>query len=92
MIDDISFLESYIKQRLPTVSVFQNTDSTEAELNIQNEPGKPLSFIRLLLTRDNAAAIRRDPALANRVILTLQQALDSPSDEPEALLDLRAPL
>jgi hypothetical protein len=93
MIDDVSYVESLIKQRLPTVSVFQNsTDDAEAELDVQNVPGKPLSFVRILLSRDTAAAIRRDPNLADRVIATLAQALDGPSDEPEAALDLRQAL
>ena len=89
MIDDVSFVESSIKQRFPTITVFQNSDAAEAELNIQNSPGQPLSFIRLLLSRANAAAIRRDLALAERVMATIGQALDGPSDEAEAVLDLR---
>ncbi|MHB8621447.1 MAG: hypothetical protein ACYDAG_18120 [Chloroflexota bacterium] len=93
MIDDLSFVESLIKQRLPTITVFQNsTDQAEAEIDVQNVPGKPLSFVRLLLTHRSAAAIHRDPHLANRLIATLEQALDGPSDEAEALLDLRDPL
>jgi len=92
MIDDVSFVESYIKRRLPTITVFQNTDSTETELDIQNEPGRPLSFIRLFLSRDNAVAIRRDPVLADRVVTTLRQALEGPSDQAEAVLDLRGDL
>lgn len=92
MIDDISYVETLIKQRLPAVSVFQNTDSTEAEIDIQNLPGRPLSFVRLLLSRDNAAAVRRDIALADRLMTTLQQALEGPSEEPEAVLDLRGAL
>jgi hypothetical protein len=93
MIDDVSFVESLIKQRLPTVTVFQNsTDEAEAEVDVQNVPGKDLSMVRVFLSRANAAAIRRDPNLADRVVATIQQALDSPSAEPEAALDLRGSL
>ncbi|MBV9119525.1 MAG: hypothetical protein JOZ39_02370 [Chloroflexi bacterium] len=93
MIDDVSFLESYIKQLIPTITVFQNTtDEAEVELDVQNEPGRPLSFIRVLLTRENAAALRRDHDLASRVVATLRGALEGPSDEPEAVLDLRQAL
>jgi hypothetical protein len=93
MIDDLSYIESFIKQRLPTVTVFQNsTDGTEAELDVQNVPGQPLTLIRLLVSRENAATIRQDPALADRLVATLDQALTGPSDESEALLDLRGPL
>ncbi len=93
MIDDLSYIESYIKQRLPTVTVFQNsTDAAEAEIDVQNVPGKPLTLVRLLFSRDNASAMRHDPALADRLIATLDQALNQPSDETEALLDLRDPL
>ena len=90
MIDDLSWIESHIKQRLTTVTVFQNsTDDAEAEIDVQNVPGLPLTLIRLLLTRDNAAAIRRDPNLADRLVATLDQALSGSSDEAEAVLDLR---
>lgn len=93
MIDDLSYLESYIKQRLPTVTVFQNsTNDAAAEIDVQNVPGRPLNLVRLMLSRDNAAAIRRDTALADRVIATLDQALSGPSDESEAVLDLRGEL
>ena len=93
MIDDLSYIESFIKQRLPTVTVFQNTtDGAEAELDVQNVPGRPLSLIRLLLSRENAAAIRADPALADRLVATLEGALTGQSDEAEALLDLRGSL
>jgi len=90
MIDDLSWIESHIKQRLPTVTVFQNsTDEAEAEIDVQNVPGPPLTLIRLLLSRENAAAIRRDANLADRLVETLDQALSGPSDETEAVLDLR---
>jgi hypothetical protein len=90
MIDDVSYIESYIKQRLPTVTVFQNsTDVAEVEIDVQNVPGRPLNLIRLLLSRQNASAVRRDQDLADRLVVTLEQALDGPSDETEALLDLR---
>jgi hypothetical protein len=93
MIDDLSYIESYIKQRLSTVTIFQNTTrDTEAEIDVQNVPGQPLTLIRLLLSRENAAAIRRDQALADRIVTTLEQALSGPSEEPEALLDLRGEL
>jgi hypothetical protein len=93
MIDDLSYIESFIKQRLPTVTVFQNTtDDAEAELDVQNVPGQPLNLIRLLLSRDNAATLRADAGLADRLVATLEQALTGPSDEGEALLDLRGPL
>ena len=93
MIDDVSFVEGLIKRRLPAITVFQNsTDEAEAELDVQNVPGKDLSFVRIFLSRANAAALRNDPALAERVIATLEQALDSPSDEAEAALDLRGAL
>ena len=93
MIDDVSSIESLIKQRLPAVSVFQNaTDGAEVEIDVQNVPGHDLNLVRLLLSRDNAAALARDAALGDRLIATLQQALDGPSQEPEALLDLRGEL
>ncbi|HEX6512707.1 MAG TPA: hypothetical protein VF157_10435 [Chloroflexota bacterium] len=93
MIDDVSYIESFIKRRLPTVTVFQNsTQEAEAEIDLQNVPGQQLNLIRLLLNRKNAAAIRQDPALADRLITTLEQALASPSDQSEALLDLRGEL
>jgi len=93
MIDDLSYIESFIKQRLPTVTVFQNsTDDNAAEIDVQNVPGRPLNLVRLLLDRDNAAAIRHDSALADRLLTTLQQALEGPSDQSEALLDLRGGL
>jgi hypothetical protein len=93
MIDDVSYVESLIKRRLPTVTVFQNsTDEAEAEVDIQNVPGKDLSMVRVFLSRANAAAIRRDPGLADRVVDTIEQALDAPSDETEAALDLRGAL
>jgi hypothetical protein len=93
MIDDLSYIESFIKQRLPTVTVFQNTtDDAEAELDVQNVPGQPLNLIRLLLSRDNAATLRADAGLADRLVATLEQALTGPSDQGEALLDLRSQL
>jgi len=93
MIDDLSYIESFIKQRLPTITVFQNaTDDSEAELDVQNVPGQPLTLVRLLLSRENAAALRHDAALADRLVATLQQALTGPSAESEALLDLRGEL
>jgi len=93
MIDDLSFIESFIKQRLPTVTVFQNTtDGSAAEIDIQNVPGQPITLIRLLLSRDNAAALRQDAAFADQLVATLEQALTGPSDESEALLDLRGKL
>ena len=93
MIDDVSYVESYIKQRLPTITVFQNsTGDSEIEIDVQNVPGQPLNLVRLLLSRQNVRAIRGDPALADRVVETLNQALNGPSDEEEALLDLRGPL
>jgi hypothetical protein len=92
-IDDLSYIESFIKQRLSTVTVFQNTTGdSEAELDVQNVPGQPLTLIRLLLSRENAAALRQDAALADRLVATLQQALAGPSDQSEALLDLRGQL
>ena len=92
MIDDIAFVETQLKRHLPEVTVFQNhTDEAEAEIDIQNLPGRPLAFIRLLLTRATAISIRSDPAIADQVITTIQQALEGPSDEPEAVLDLRQP-
>ncbi|HLG73019.1 MAG TPA: hypothetical protein VK009_21575 [Chloroflexota bacterium] len=93
MIDDLTYIESYIKQRLPAVTVFQNsTDDAEAEIDVQNVPGQPLTLIRLLLSRQNAAAIRQQPELADRLIATLDEALRQPSDQSEALLDLRGQL
>jgi len=93
MIDDVSYLEGLIKRRLPTVTVFQNTtDESAVEIDVQNVPDRPLGLIRILLTRDNVRAIRSDDALADRVIATLEQALEGPSDEHEALLDLREAL
>ena len=93
MIDDLTYIESYIKQRLPAVTVFQNTtDEAEAEIDVQNVPGQPLNLVRLLLSRQNAAAIRQQPELANRLVTTLEQALSHPSEESEALLDLRGSL
>ncbi|MDE3076590.1 MAG: hypothetical protein KGJ86_14315 [Chloroflexota bacterium] len=93
MIDDIAFVETLIKRRIPEVTVFQNaTADAEAEVDIQNLPGRSLTFVRLLMTRASAAAIRSDPALADRVLTTLIQALAAPSEEPEAVLDLRAEL
>lgn len=93
MIDDLSYIESYIKQRLPTVTVFQNTtDGAAAEIDVQNVPGLPLTLIRVLLSRENAAAIRKDSSLADRLITTLTDALRGPSDESQALLDLRGAL
>ena len=93
MIDDVSYVESLIKQRLPTVTVFQNsTDEAEVEIDVQNVPGKDLSMVRLFLSRANAASIRRDAALADQVIATIQQALEAPSAEAEAALDLRGAL
>lgn len=90
MIDDLTYIESYIKQRLPAVTVFQNTtDGAEAEIDIQNVPGQPLNLIRLLLSRQTALALRQQPELADRLVATLDQALSQTSDEPEALLDLR---
>jgi len=55
-------------------------------------PGQPLTLIRLLLSRQNAAAIRQQPELADRLIATLDEALRQPSDQSEALLDLRGQL
>jgi hypothetical protein len=93
MIDDVSYIESYIKQRLPTITVFQNqTGDSDIEIDVQNVPGRPLNLVRLLLSRENAAAIRRNEDLAGRLIATLEQALTGPSDEDEALLDLRGQL
>ena len=90
MIDDLTYIESYIKQRLPSVTVFQNTtDDAEAEIDVQNVPGKPLSLVRLLLSSANAGAIRYDVAIADRLIATLERALDGPSEQSEAVLDLR---
>jgi hypothetical protein len=90
MIDDLTYIESYIKQHLPTVTVFQNTtDEAEAEIDVQNVPGHDLTLIRLLISQQNAAALRRDTALADRLIATIEQALAGPSDQPEAVLDLR---
>jgi hypothetical protein len=93
MIDDVSYIESYIKQRLPTITVFQNqTGNSDIEIDVQNVPGQPLNLIRLLLSRANAAAIRRDEDLAGRLIATLELALSEHSEEDEALLDLRGQL
>jgi len=93
MIDDIAYIEGLIKRQLPAVTVFQqSTDGADAEIDVQNVPGKPLAYIRLLLSQQNAAAIRADEALAGSVIQTLEQALDGPSDESEAVLDLRGAL
>ena len=93
MIDDVSYIESFIKQRLPTVTVFQNsTHDSEVEIDIQNVPDRPLALVRVLLDRKEVAKLRRDPDLAGRLVATLQQALDGPSDEQQALLDLRGQL
>lgn len=90
MIDDLTYIESFIKQRLPTVTVFQNpTAEAEAEIDVQNVPGQPLNLIRLLLSRHTATAIRQQPLLAERLLATLEQALAGPSEETEAVLDLR---
>ncbi|MGH2366132.1 MAG: hypothetical protein ACRDHX_15980 [Chloroflexota bacterium] len=90
MIDDIAFIESLIKRSLPDITVFQNaTDGDSSEIDLQNVPGRSLSFIRLLLSDASARAIRQDTALANQVLATIGQALTAPSDEPEAVLDLR---
>ena len=93
MIDDVSSIESLIKQRLTAVTVFQNaTAEAEVEIDIQNVPGRDLNLVRLLLSHENAAALSRDAALADRLIATIEQALEGPSEEPEALLDLRGQL
>jgi hypothetical protein len=93
MVDDLSYIESYIKRRLPAVTVFQNsTDDSEAEIDVQNVPGHDLTLIRLLLNRQNASAIRQQPDVAERLIVTLDQALNAPSDQSEAVLDLRGDL
>lgn len=93
MIDDASFVESYIKRRLPAVTVFlAKAEDGALEVDLQNTPGKPLAVIRLLLSQANAAALRRDSDLADRLIATLEGALEGPSDEAEAILDLRAAL
>ncbi|GEM_PF-2941298 len=90
MIDDVAHIESYIKQQLPTVTVFQNsTAAAEAEIDVQNVPGRPLAMIRLLLGAQSARQLRSDPSLAGRLVATLEQALNAPSDEQEAVLDLR---
>jgi hypothetical protein len=93
MIDDVAYIEGLIKRQIPAVTVFQqSTDGSDVEIDVQNVPGKPLSYIRLLLSRDNAAAVHRDPALSGSLITTLTQALDGPSDDAEAVLDLRGAL
>jgi len=93
MIDDVGYIESYIERRLPVVTVFQNsTDESDVEIDVQNIPGRPLSLVRLLLSRQNAAVMRQDTTLADRLISTLEQALNGPSDESEAVLDLRGQL
>jgi hypothetical protein len=93
MIDDLTYIESYIKQRLPTLTLFQNTtQDAEAEIDVQNVPGQPLNLVRILISRRNAAALRQDAALADRLVATIRQALNAPSDQTEALLDLREPL
>jgi len=90
VIDDIAFIESLIKRSLPDITVFQNaTDGDSSEIDLQNIPGRPLSFIRLLLSDTSARAIRQDTALANQVLATISQALAEPSAESEAVLDLR---
>ena len=67
MIDDVSYIESYIKQRLPTITVFQNsTGDSEIEIDVQNVPGQPLNLVRLLLSRQNVRAIRGDPGGISR--------------------------
>lgn len=93
MLDDISYIEALIKRRLPAVTVFQqSTDGDDIEIDVQNVPGKPLSYVRLLLSPENAGALHRDVELSSRLITTLEQALDGPSEDTEALLDLRAAL
>lgn len=93
MIDDASFVESFIKRRLPAITVFlASTEDGTLEVDLQNTPGKPLAVVRLLISQANAAALHRDPNLADRLIATLEQALDGPSDEAEAILDLRGQL
>ena len=90
MIDDIAYVESLIKRQIPSVTVFQQpTDEADAEIDVQNVPGKPLGYIRLLLSHPTAQRLRADTDLAGRVIATLQLALDGPSDEDQAVLDLR---
>ena len=93
MIDDVAFIEGLIKRQLPSVTVFQqSTDDADAEIDVQNVPGKDLAYVRLLLSHANAAAMHRDPDLAGRVIATLEQALDGPSADAQAVLDLRGAL
>jgi hypothetical protein len=90
VIDDLAFVETLIQQRLASATVFQaNTDASEAEIDVQNVPGKSPRLVRVLFSRANAAALRADPALAERVLTTLQDALEAPSNEEEVMLDLR---
>ena len=90
MIDDLAFIEALIQQRLTSAMVFQaNTHTSEAEIEVQNVPGKSPRLLRVLFNRADAAALGADPALAERVLATLQDALEAPSSEEEALLDLR---
>lgn len=93
MIEDVAFVEALIKRQLPAITVFQqSTDEADAEIDVQNVPGKDLAYVRLLLSSANVAAMRSDPDLAGRVIATLEQALDGPSQDAQAVLDLRGAL
>ncbi len=90
MIDQVNFVESVIGLELPAVTVFRNSaPAGEIELDLQNIPGRPLAIVRLLLSDATGDAIVRDAALRTRVVETLRQAFDGPSDFPEAILDLR---
>ena len=89
MADDLAYAETFIQQRLPENAVFQSTDHAQAELDIQNLPGRSPQIVRVLLNRENAAALRSDPDFAERLIATLKDALNTASDEQEAILDLQ---
>ena len=89
MTNDLAYAETFIQQRLPENAVFQSNDHAQAELDIQNLPGRSPQLVRVLLSHKNAAAMRRDPAFAEQVIATIRQALETPSGEQDGILDLQ---